>query len=170
MDSFEAVDLGRDAIRTCLMVGGPILLISLLIGVGVGVLQTMTQVQDQTVSFVPKLIGIALAIGLALPWLSAKLVDYTAESLATPATHRKFQTAAVPVRFEKKIERSETIDGDLTRENGIAQRPAVLLDQRVDSTESNHSTEREAPIKPDASPYRLPHYRFSRLPKNDQEL
>lgn len=70
-----------------MLVGGPVLLVSLLIGLLVGVAQSMTQIQDQTVSIVPKLLGVALAIGLCLPWLSDRLVEFSRETLSTPMTH-----------------------------------------------------------------------------------
>ncbi len=85
--SHDAIDLARDAIKACLLVGGPILLVSLVIGLLMGVAQSMTQIQDQTVSLVPKLLGVALAIGLCLPWLTDRLVDFSRETLSTPLTH-----------------------------------------------------------------------------------
>ncbi len=84
MNPEDAVDLGREALRTCLIVGGPILAVGLLIGLAVGVLQAMTQVQDQTVSFVPKILLMILALALALPWLSEQMVDFTKESFESP--------------------------------------------------------------------------------------
>lgn len=136
------IDIGRDAIRTCLMIGGPILFVSLLIGIGIGVLQTMTQVQDQTVSFVPKLIGIVLSIGLSLPWLAAKMVDYTEESLATPVTHRYVN----------------------------AGRDSYTQAPNLKTADDQSGLEEAKNLEPDPTPFRLPHYRFSRLPKSDQEL
>lgn len=187
MDSFVAIDLGRDAIRSCLMIGGPILAVSLMIGVGVGILQTMTQVQDQTVSFVPKLIGIVLAIGLALPWLAAKMVDYTEESLATPITHRMGDPTArsitQPASFKKEADRStDSLSADSL---SIGSGGILRLENRIEQVRPNHSEKQNAPtdsdssldsadssdsIQPDDSPFRMPHYRFSRLPKTDQEL
>ena len=90
MDPQDAIDLGREAMKTSFIVGGPILLASLVIGLLIGVLQAMTQVQDQTVSFVPKLICMLLMIGICLPWLTDKMVEFSRETLATPMTH--FQT------------------------------------------------------------------------------
>lgn len=87
MDPQDAIDLGREAMKACFIVGGPILLASLIIGLIVGVLQAMTQVQDQTVSFVPKLICLMLVIGIGLPWLTDKMLDFSRETLSTPMTH-----------------------------------------------------------------------------------
>ncbi len=87
MNPQDAVDLSREAIKTCLMVGGPILAASLLIGLVVGVFQAMTQVQDQTVSFVPKILLLIVAIGLCLPWLTDQMLDFAKYSFEKPMTH-----------------------------------------------------------------------------------
>ncbi|MFK7768911.1 MAG: flagellar biosynthetic protein FliQ [Mariniblastus sp.] len=87
MNPQDAVDLSREAIKTCLMVGGPILAASLLIGLLVGVFQAMTQVQDQTVSFVPKILLLIIAIGLCLPWLADQMLDFAKYSFERPMTH-----------------------------------------------------------------------------------
>ncbi len=87
MNPQDAIDLGREAIRACFMVGGPILLASLLIGLLVGVFQAMTQVQDQTVSFVPKLLCLLAVLGLCLPWLTDQMVEYGEQAWAKPITH-----------------------------------------------------------------------------------
>ena len=87
MNPQDAVDLSREAIKTCLMVGGPILAASLLIGLLVGVFQAMTQVQDQTVSFVPKILLLIVAIGLCLPWLTDHMLDFAKYSFEKPMTH-----------------------------------------------------------------------------------
>ena len=64
MNPDDAIDFSREAIKTCMMVGGPILVASLLLGLLIGVFQAMTQVQDQTVSFVPKILLLIVMIGL----------------------------------------------------------------------------------------------------------
>ncbi len=87
MNPQDAIDFSREAIKTCMMVGGPILAASLLIGLIVGVIQAMTQVQDQTVSFVPKILLLLLMIGICLPWLTERMIDFSTESFSTPMTH-----------------------------------------------------------------------------------
>jgi len=77
MDSQAAIDLGREAMLTALMLGGPILAVGLLVGLAIGLVQALTQVQEQAVSFVPKLIAMAAALTLAMPWLLSRLVEYT---------------------------------------------------------------------------------------------
>ena len=84
MEPQDAVDFGKQAIQACMMVGGPILLIGLLIGLVVGTLQSMTGIHDQTVSFVPKILLTIFVIALALPWLSQRMVDYAENAWRAP--------------------------------------------------------------------------------------
>ncbi len=70
------------AIRTMLVsakLSAPILIVSLAIGVGVSLLQAMTQVQEFTLTFVPKLVGVALVIALGGNWMLAELTGFTRE-------------------------------------------------------------------------------------------
>ncbi len=84
MSPQDTIDLSREAITMAAIIGGPILAAGLLIGLVLGVLQAMTQIQDQTVSAVPKIIGMALVALLALPWMSERMVDFTRESFSRP--------------------------------------------------------------------------------------
>ncbi len=79
MDADMAMDLGREALWTALLIGGPILLVGLLIGLVIGLLQALTQVQDQTISFVPKIVGMMAAVAVCLPWLVRILLEYSEE-------------------------------------------------------------------------------------------
>lgn len=60
-----------------MLVAGPVLVVSLVIGLLVSVLQTVTQIQEQTLSFVPKLLGVAAMFLVGLPWMLQVLVEYT---------------------------------------------------------------------------------------------
>ncbi|MEP6494805.1 MAG: flagellar biosynthesis protein FliQ [bacterium] len=73
------VDLARNAIMLALLVAGPMLIVALLIGLTVSILQAVTQIQEQTLAFVPKLVGISVVFLLALPWILQLLVKYTTE-------------------------------------------------------------------------------------------
>lgn len=82
MDVDTAVELGREAILHGLLVSAPVLVTGLLAGLVIGLLQALTQVQEQTVSFVPKLVLMVLAVSLTLPWIIGVLVDYTRQLLS----------------------------------------------------------------------------------------
>lgn len=60
-----------------MLVAGPVLVVSLVIGLLVSVLQTVTQIQEQTLSFLPKLLGVAAVFLVGLPWMLQVLVEYT---------------------------------------------------------------------------------------------
>jgi flagellar biosynthetic protein FliQ len=73
------VDLARNAILLALLISGPMLLVALIIGLTVSVLQAVTQIQEQTLAFVPKLVGVSVVFLVALPWVMQLLVKYTTE-------------------------------------------------------------------------------------------
>ncbi|MEO6877954.1 MAG: flagellar biosynthesis protein FliQ [Gemmatimonadaceae bacterium] len=73
------VDLARNAIMLALLISGPMLLVALIIGLTVSVLQAVTQIQEQTLAFVPKLVGVSVVFLIALPWVMQLLVKYTTE-------------------------------------------------------------------------------------------
>ena len=62
-----------------LLIAGQMLLVAILIGPHVSILQAVTQIQEQTLAFVPKLIGVSVIFLLALPWILQLLVKYTTE-------------------------------------------------------------------------------------------
>jgi flagellar biosynthesis protein FliQ len=79
MEVYEAVDLGRHALWTALLIGSPVLTAGLLVGLIIGLLQALTQIQEQTIAFVPKIVAMVLVLTLTLPWLITQLVDYSRE-------------------------------------------------------------------------------------------
>ncbi len=70
-------DLARNAMMVAMLVAAPMLIVALLVGLVVSILQTVTQIQEQTLSFVPKLVAVALTFLVALPWMLQLLVEYT---------------------------------------------------------------------------------------------
>lgn len=77
MNSEFVVHLFREAFYTGMLVAAPLLVVSLLVGLVVSVLQAATSLQEFTLSFVPKLIAIALVLVLTLPWMIDTLVAFT---------------------------------------------------------------------------------------------
>lgn len=70
------MDIGREALFLIIKISLPVLLVSLAIGLIVSVFQTITSIQEQTLTFVPKLIGIFLALMLLGDWMMTQLVEY----------------------------------------------------------------------------------------------
>lgn len=77
MDPQIAVDLGREALLITTIIAAPVLIAGVVVGLGIGLLQALTQVQEQTVAFVPKLVAMALALAFSLPWILQQLIDYS---------------------------------------------------------------------------------------------
>ena len=77
MDAQEAINLTQQAMLTALLLGAPVLLAGVLVGLVIGLAQALTQVQDQTVAFVPKIVAMVAVLILCLPWLVTKMVEYS---------------------------------------------------------------------------------------------
>ncbi|UYV13082.1 MAG: flagellar biosynthetic protein FliQ [Phycisphaera sp.] len=73
------VEMVRDVLLLVLRVGGPVLIAGVIIGLVVSLFQSLTSIQDQTLSFVPKIIGMIVVALLLLPWMIAQLVEFTIE-------------------------------------------------------------------------------------------
>ncbi|MCH8685120.1 flagellar biosynthetic protein FliQ [Pedomonas mirosovicensis] len=81
MTGAEVLDVTRDSLFTMLMVAGPLLLVALVIGFGIGLLQALTQIQEATLTFVPKLIAMTIVLLLTAP-LMGRLMGGLMERLA----------------------------------------------------------------------------------------
>lgn len=76
MEPQAAVDLAREALVIATLIAAPVLLAGTVVGLVIGLLQALTQVQEQTVAFVPKLLAMIVAVGLSLPWVLGRLMEY----------------------------------------------------------------------------------------------
>ncbi len=72
----QAVDIVREALTLMLLLSLPILGAALVIGMGVSIFQAMTQIQEQTLSFVPKIIGMVIVTILVTPWIATMILDF----------------------------------------------------------------------------------------------
>jgi flagellar biosynthetic protein FliQ len=77
MDANSVMQVAREALEVGMYVAAPVLLTALALGLLIGMIQAATQVQEMTLSFIPKVIGMALAIFIAGPWMIRLLVDFT---------------------------------------------------------------------------------------------
>jgi len=82
MNPQDAIDLGRDAIITTLLISSPVLAVGIVVGLLIGLGQALTQIQDQTVSFVPKLVAMVAVLGFCLPWMLQRMAEYSEELIA----------------------------------------------------------------------------------------
>jgi flagellar biosynthetic protein FliQ len=71
------IELGRQALVVIILLSAPLLLSALAAGLLIGLFQAATQIQDMTLSFIPKLIILVIALGITGPWMLRMLIDYT---------------------------------------------------------------------------------------------
>ena len=86
MNSAEVLDVGRDAIWLTLQLSAPVLIVGLLVGVGIGLLQALTQVQEATLVYAPKIVAIFVSLLIFLPLMGALLngfMRHIAERIAS---------------------------------------------------------------------------------------
>jgi flagellar biosynthesis protein FliQ len=81
MDPQQVLTITRDGLLTLLTVCSPLLAVVLAVGLVVSILQAATQIHEQTLSFVPKLLAAFATLGLAGPWMLQTLVDYIRQTL-----------------------------------------------------------------------------------------
>lgn len=76
MSPEQVMTIGSEAMQTTLMIAAPVLLTALVIGLIVSIFQAATQINEQTLSFIPKLVGVLAMLLLAGHWMLVTLVDY----------------------------------------------------------------------------------------------
>lgn len=86
MDPQQVLTISRDGLMTLLIVCAPILLVVLAVGIIVSVFQAATQIQESTLSFVPKLLAAFATLAVAGPWMLSTLVDYIQQVLQSIPT------------------------------------------------------------------------------------
>jgi len=79
VDASQAIDLARQAAMLTLVIAAPVLVVGLIVALLVGVLQAATQVQEQTLSFVPKMAAMMLAALVVGPWMLSRVVEFAKE-------------------------------------------------------------------------------------------
>ena len=83
MHELQAMDLARHSISIAMQLSMPILLLSLVVGVVVSLFQAVTQIQEQTLTFVPKIIVLVIALVVLGPWMLHTIVGFTAGLFAS---------------------------------------------------------------------------------------
>lgn len=73
MGGAEALDLAREAMWVLVLLTGPVMMVGLVVGLAVGLLQALTQIQEATLVFVPKILSIFIAVILLLPFMAATM-------------------------------------------------------------------------------------------------
>jgi flagellar biosynthetic protein FliQ len=79
MSGDMAIQVGRDALAMVMLVSAPMLGLGLIVGILVSIFQATTQIQEQSLAFIPKIIAVFVAILVFGPWMLSLIVDYTRE-------------------------------------------------------------------------------------------
>ncbi len=78
MSGQELVDLGREGLWTLIIVIAPVMIVGLVVGVGIALFQALTQIQEMTLVFAPKIVAIFIALMVSLPFMGQRMGDYMA--------------------------------------------------------------------------------------------
>jgi flagellar biosynthetic protein FliQ len=81
-----AIDVAQKAFLIALQIGGPLLAVSLMVGMLVSVFQAVTQINEQSLSFVPKMLVIAGTLAVLGPWMAQTLISYMVNTFTSLAT------------------------------------------------------------------------------------
>jgi flagellar biosynthetic protein FliQ len=77
MNAMEVLEIGRDAIYVLLIIAAPAMLVSMAVGLIIALFQALTQIQEMTLTFVPKIIAMLLTLIIAMPFMLTTLTDFT---------------------------------------------------------------------------------------------
>ena len=81
MSPQTVVELGQSALTTILILAAPLPLAGLVVGLVVGILQTVTSIQESTLTYVPKMVAVIVVFIICLPWISRTMVNFTSQLL-----------------------------------------------------------------------------------------
>src|SRR5512138_2403084 len=76
MSGAEVLDVGRDAIWLTIQLSAPVLIVGLIVGVGIGLLQALTQIQEQTLVYAPKIVAVFISLLIFLPLMGALMSGF----------------------------------------------------------------------------------------------
>ena len=75
------IQLGQDTLLLVLYLGGPVLIVALVVGLAVSIFQAVTQVHEMTLTFIPKILAVGATLIITLPWVLQRMVDFTRQLL-----------------------------------------------------------------------------------------
>jgi flagellar biosynthetic protein FliQ len=77
----QAIDLVRESLTLTLFLSAPILIAAVVIGLAISLIQAVTQIQEQTLTFVPKILGMGIVAILVMPWITTVILEFSARML-----------------------------------------------------------------------------------------
>jgi flagellar biosynthetic protein FliQ len=87
MSSQQASELIRDTLLLALSISAPMLVIGLIVGITISLLQALTQIQEQTLTFIPKIVSMVAAAIALMPWMSHRLMQYAFDMFTSGRLH-----------------------------------------------------------------------------------
>ncbi len=81
MTALEAINLGQDAVYLSMLISAPLLSVGLVVGLAIAIFQATTQIQEMTLTFVPKIVAVMFAMLFMASWMMIKMTDYTHDLL-----------------------------------------------------------------------------------------
>lgn len=189
MNPETAIDASREALKVCMMVGGPILAICLIVGLLMGLAQAMSHIQDQAIATVPKILAILVAVGLMLPWMSETMAEFSKEQFGKPFLGRAnaFQmsvptesqpaplivtpTTTEPGTYYPQLNaaplKAAPVNAALPKASPF--RRASFEQQVEPPAETKFSLPQSSPVEASPNPFTLPSFRFSRRDHDTSE-
>jgi flagellar biosynthetic protein FliQ len=82
MNATDVLEVSREAIWVMLKISAPLMLVALVVGLVISLVQALTQIQEQTLTFVPKILLLFATFVLAIPFMSTTLIEFTRELMA----------------------------------------------------------------------------------------
>ena len=89
LNADTAITLGQNALTAILMVSGPLLLAGLVVGLLIGVFQTVTSIQESTLTYIPKMVAVIAAFVICMPWIARTMLSYSAGLFINLPTYAK---------------------------------------------------------------------------------
>lgn len=87
MQTDAVIDLGREVIWQAMMLAGPPLMVALFVGAAIGFVQAVTQIQDATISLVPRMVAILVTLAVCAPWFIGQMMDFSQRMFSTLPTY-----------------------------------------------------------------------------------
>jgi len=167
MESELAIEASREAIKVCLMVGGPILAVCLIVGLLMGLAQAMSHIQDQALATVPKILAIMAVVGFALPWFADRMMDFSKDQFSKPmmaVSSANFGETQDEGEVRSLLEPEASTASYYPRLEAarLEARPVSFKKERVVVPQNKTTNETN-------TPFSLPSYRFSRRPGENIE-
>ncbi|MCI5049082.1 MAG: flagellar biosynthesis protein FliQ [Rickettsiales bacterium] len=114
MTPLEVIDIGRDALWTLIMVAAPVMGVALFVGLLIALFQALTQIQEMTLTFVPKIIAIFFTMMLVLPYMFQTLSDFYEELMSRISDPGR--VAEIPIMTKEEEEKQNPAPPELRDE------------------------------------------------------